>query len=66
MKFWNKLKKIFKSKTVWINGLMALGILIPRWAELPSCTLSPETTSFIVLIVNVALRMITNKPLEEK
>jgi len=65
-KFVNKSTKLIYSKTFWINLLMALLVIIPNAVELPEYTLSPETTSFIILMVNIVLRWLTNKPLEEK
>lgn len=55
-----------KTKTFWVNALMFTLILMPRLAELPKYTLSPETTSFIVFVVNAILRWVTKKPLEER
>ena len=64
--FLAKLSKLVYSKTAWVNLLMAAAIIIPRLMELPQLTLSPEITSFILFLVNLVLRFITNKPLEDK
>jgi len=66
MEFLNKVGKLLKTKTFWVNALMFTLILMPRLAELPKYTLSPETTSFIVFVVNAILRWVTKKPLEER
>lgn len=65
-KFWTKLAKLVFSKTAWVNLFMFLAIIIPRLVESPAWTLSAETTSTIVLTVNLILRYITKKPLEDK
>ena len=64
--FLNKLGKLIYSKTFWINLLMAFLVIAPRIAELPQYSLAPETTSFVIFLVNIVLRWITKKPLEEK
>ena len=64
--FLAKLWKLVYSKTAWVNLLMAVIVIIPRMADLPQYTLSTEITSFILFIVNLILRWITNKPLEDK
>ncbi|MGR3177022.1 MAG: hypothetical protein ACUZ8E_03070 [Candidatus Anammoxibacter sp.] len=64
--FLAKLSKLVYSKTFWVNFLMAAGIMIPHLAQAPNWQLSPELTSSIVLFVNIILRFITNKPLEDK
>lgn len=64
--FLTKLTKLIYSKTFWINFLMAFLVIVPRMAELPQFTLSAEMTSFVLFIVNIILRWITNEPLEEK
>ena len=61
-----KATKLLYSKTFWINFLMMLLIILPRMAELSWMILSAENTSFILFIVNIVLRWITKKPLEEK
>jgi len=66
MDFLNKIGKLLKTKTFWVNFLMAALVIIPRMAELTWMMLSAEMTSFIILIVNTILRWITKKPLEEK
>ena len=64
--FLAKLSKLVYSRTAWVNLLMLAAIIIPRLMELPQLTLSPEITSFILFLVNLVLRFITNKPLEDK
>lgn len=64
--FLAKLSKLVYSKTAWVNLIMAAAIIVPRILELPQITLSPEITSLVIFVVNLALRWVTNKPLEDK
>lgn len=61
-----KFLKLFKTKTFWVNLIMALIVIIPRVAEWPRLTMDPEMTALILFILNVILRWVTNKPLEER
>lgn len=55
-------KKWYTSKTVWVNVLMAIGIVLNTtvWGDL----LNAETQGAIVIVVNLIFRLITGKPLK--
>jgi len=55
-------KSIFKSKTLWINVLMALAIIIPEAANLESLKIDREIAALAVLVINTILRFATSAP----
>lgn len=56
-------KKWYTSKTVWVNLAMAAGIAINM--TVGGDYLNAETQGAIVVLVNLALRLITGKPLSK-
>ena len=54
-----KKKSIFKSKTFWVNILMAAAVILPEVANMESFKVNPEITALVILVVNVILRAIT-------
>ncbi len=56
-------KKWYTSKTVWINLLMAIGVVCN--VTIGNDLLNAETQGAIVIIVNLILRLITGKPLSK-
>lgn len=56
-------KKWYTSKTIWINLLMAAGIVTN--AMIGSDLLNVETQGAIVIVVNLILRLVTGKPLSK-
>ena len=56
-------KRWFESRTVWVNILMAGGILAQTLTG--DAWLDAEAQGAIVVVVNLVLRLITNKPLSK-
>lgn len=50
-------KKLWKSKTLWVNLVMAVAAFIPGIGEMISQ--NPEAAGSLVAIVNVILRLVT-------
>lgn len=61
----NPLKRLkqpfYKSKTLWVNLLMAAGIILNEHAG--QFNITPETQALGVMAVNFLLRKLTTKPL---
>lgn len=51
-------KKWFRSKTIWTNGIVVLGLGINRYCGIE---LDAETTTGILAVVNLVLRLITKE-----
>jgi hypothetical protein len=72
-KFIDKLKNIWRSKTVWFNTAAALGLaysdqilqLIPQLQPVLGPT-HYQNTLMAITIANVVLRFVTSHPLEAK
>lgn len=58
------MKSIFKSKTFWINLLMAAAVIVPELANIEALKIPPATTASIVSVVNIVLRLITKEAVE--
>lgn len=56
-------KKWYASKTVWVNVLMAIGIVLN--VTVGNDLLNAEAQGAIVIVVNLIFRLITNKPLSK-
>lgn len=56
-----KKKEWYKSKMLWINGLMLAGVLLQQHAGVH---LSSEESGAILVLVNMFLRLITNSGLK--
>ncbi|KKP64361.1 MAG: hypothetical protein UR61_C0047G0003 [candidate division WS6 bacterium GW2011_GWE1_34_7] len=54
-------KSILKSKTFWVNVLMAILVFLPELVNI-GFTLDAKIVALIMLIVNIILRFITNTP----
>lgn len=59
------MKKFWQSKTLWINLLMALALILPEFFNLEILKISKELSAFIIFIVNVVLRFITTGGIEK-
>jgi hypothetical protein len=57
-------KKWYASKTIWVNFLAILGIVLERQFELD--ILSDEIKTSLLVLINVTLRLVTNKAIEWK
>ena len=55
------MKSIFKSKTFWINLLMAAAVIVPELASIEALKIPIEAAASIVGIVNVILRYLTKE-----
>lgn len=55
------MKKWYQSKTIWINILMASVSILDGGKDI--IPIDPKTQAFIILSVNVILRIITTKPI---
>lgn len=53
-----KTKSILRSKTFWVNLILAIVGIVPEVANLP-LRISPEWLGFIVVVANVILRLIS-------
>jgi len=60
------MKSPLKSKTVWINILMAVVVLVPELANIEALKIPQETSVAIVGIVNILLRFVTKDALTLK
>jgi len=58
------MKKWYASKTIWVNFLAILGIVLERQFELD--ILSDEIKTSLLVLINVTLRLVTNKAIEWK
>ena len=56
-------KPFWQSKTIWVNVLMALGVILNM--TIGEDLLNAETQAAIVIVVNLILRLITGKPLSK-
>ncbi|MFQ5751817.1 MAG: hypothetical protein ACE5HI_07455 [bacterium] len=58
-------KKWYVSKTIWVNGLMLVGMLLNQFAGLGlPLEQNAEWVVSVMVLVNVALRAITHEPVE--
>ena len=55
-------KKWYESKTLWVNGVMLVAVLIQQATTAGFVVTTEEQTAFVIL-VNMILRGITNKTL---
>jgi len=55
-------KSIFKSKTFWINLLMAMAVILPALADIPELQFSAQAIASVMVVVNILLRLVTTKP----
>ena len=55
------MKSIFKSKTFWINLLMAAAVIAPELASIEALKIPVTTSASIVSMVNIVLRLITKE-----
>jgi len=58
------MKSIFKSKTFWINLLMAAVVIVPELANIESLQIPKEAAASVVVVVNTILRLITKEPVK--
>jgi hypothetical protein len=57
-------KKLWKSKTLWVNLVMAVAAFIPGVGEMISQ--NPEAAGSLVAVVNVILRLVTKEKVSLK
>ena len=55
------MKSIFKSKTFWVNVLMAAAVIIPELLAIESLKIPADVSAVIVLTVNTVLRIVTKE-----
>ena len=55
------MKSIFKSKTFWVNVLMAAAVIIPELLAIESLKIPADISAVIVLTVNTVLRLVTKE-----
>lgn len=58
------MKSIFRSKTFWINLLMAAVVIVPELANIESLQIPKEASASVVVVVNTILRLITKEPVK--
>ncbi len=56
-------KKFWRSKTLWVNGLAAIAVLIQ--AITGTAWLDAELQAAVIVVVNVILRVVTKSGLEK-
>lgn len=64
-----KMKKLFKSKTMMFNFLVAAGALLESQVDVLGNLVGPEHLPLLTLgvaMVNLYLRIVTTKPLSDK
>ena len=54
-------KKLWKSKTLWVNLVAGIGLILQ--AVTGNVVLDPELQTAIIVVVNFLLRLITNQGL---
>ena len=55
------MKSIFKSKTFWVNVLMAAAVIVPELLAIESLKIPADVSAVIVLTVNTVLRIVTKE-----
>lgn len=55
-------KSILKSKTFWINLLMALAVIIPELVDL-GFNIPAKWSGLAIVVVNLILRLMTSQPI---
>jgi len=55
-------KSILKSKTFWINLLMALAVIIPELVDL-GFNIPAKWSGLAIVVVNLILRLMTTQPI---
>ncbi len=55
------MKSIFKSKTFWVNVLMAAAVIVPEFLAIESLKVPADIAAVIVLTVNTVLRLVTKE-----
>lgn len=58
-------KHILKSKTFWINLLMAIAVIIPELVDL-GFNIPAKWSGLAIVVVNLILRLLTNQPVTLK
>ena len=57
------MKKIWESKTVWANVILALLGIISEVSQVFPISQNPKVWVTITAVLNIALRLITNQPI---